>query len=89
MTYENLLAEADNEKLIVKEKDIDGYSGRIYKTELQFTIKSRHPLKRLVSSLKNLGTITLQQGIFSTSRELRTENKNTMRGFGHITSKSG
>ena len=34
LTYENLLAEADNEKLIVKEKDIDGYSGRIYKNRI-------------------------------------------------------
>lgn len=34
MTYEELLKEADTQELIVKEKDISGYSGRIYKNRI-------------------------------------------------------
>lgn len=34
MTYEELLKEADTQKLVVKEKDISGYSGRIYKNRI-------------------------------------------------------
>lgn len=34
MTYEELLNEANREGLIVKEKDIPGYNGRIYKNRI-------------------------------------------------------
>ncbi|MFR8171148.1 MAG: ImmA/IrrE family metallo-endopeptidase [Marvinbryantia sp.] len=34
MTYEDLLLEADSEKLIVREKNIPGYNGRIYKNRI-------------------------------------------------------
>ena len=34
MTYEELLILADSENLIVKEKDIPGYGGRIYKNRI-------------------------------------------------------
>lgn len=34
MTYEELLKNADSEGLIVKEKDIPGYGGRIYKNRI-------------------------------------------------------
>ena len=34
MTYEELLKEADTEGLIVKEKNIPGYGGRIYKNRV-------------------------------------------------------
>ena len=34
MTYDNLLAEADAEGLIVREKNIPGYGGRIYKNRI-------------------------------------------------------
>jgi len=34
MTYEELLIRADEENLIVKEKDIPGYGGRIYKNRV-------------------------------------------------------
>lgn len=34
MTYEELLKHADSENLIVKEKDIPGYGGRIYKNRI-------------------------------------------------------
>lgn len=34
MTYEELLLNADEENLIVKEKNIEGYSGRIYKNRI-------------------------------------------------------
>ena len=34
MTYEELLYEADSNGLIVKEKDIPGYGGRIYKNRI-------------------------------------------------------
>ena len=34
MTYEELLKEADSEELIVREKDIPGYGGRIYKNRI-------------------------------------------------------
>lgn len=34
MTYEDLLLEADSENLIVREKSIPGYNGRIYKNRI-------------------------------------------------------
>lgn len=34
MTYEELLKQADSENLIVKEKNIPGYGGRIYKNRI-------------------------------------------------------
>lgn len=34
MTYENLLKEADDKGLIVKEKNIPGYGGRIYRNRI-------------------------------------------------------
>ena len=34
MTYEDLLVLSDSENLIVKEKDIPGYGGRIYKNRI-------------------------------------------------------
>lgn len=34
MTYEELLKEADSESLIVREKNIPGYGGRIYKNRI-------------------------------------------------------
>lgn len=34
MTYDELLMKADSENLIVKEKDIPGYEGRIYKNRI-------------------------------------------------------
>lgn len=34
MNYEELLIESDRENLIVKEKDIPGYGGRIYKNRI-------------------------------------------------------
>lgn len=34
MEYENLLEEADSQKLMVKEKDIPGYKGRIYNNRI-------------------------------------------------------
>lgn len=34
MTYEDLLLEADSKKLIVREKNIPGYNGRIYKNRI-------------------------------------------------------
>lgn len=34
MTYEELLKEADSQQLIVKEKSIPGYSGRIYRNRI-------------------------------------------------------
>lgn len=34
MTYEDLLRQADSENLIVKEKNIPGYGGRIYKNRI-------------------------------------------------------
>lgn len=34
LTYEELLKQSDSEKLIVKEKDLPGYNGRIYKNRV-------------------------------------------------------
>lgn len=34
MTYEELLIESENQNLIVKEKDLPGYKGRIYKNRI-------------------------------------------------------
>lgn len=34
MNYENLLLESENQNLIVKEKDLPGYKGRIYKNRV-------------------------------------------------------
>lgn len=34
MNYENLLIESENQNLIVKEKDLPGYKGRIYKNRV-------------------------------------------------------
>lgn len=55
MTYEKLLAEANKEKLIVKEKDIDGYGGRIYKNRIAIHSKIPTTIEKSCILAEELG----------------------------------
>ena len=55
LTYEKLLAEADKEKLIVKEKDIDGYGGRIYKNRIAIHHKISTTIEKSCILAEELG----------------------------------
>lgn len=60
MTYEELLIHADSENLIVKEKNIPGYGGRIYKNRIAIH-------KELESSTEKACVLAEELGHYHTS----------------------
>lgn len=61
MTYEELLIHADSENLIVKEKNIPGYGGRIYKNRIAIH-------KELESSTEKACVLAEELGHYHTSQ---------------------
>lgn len=59
MTYEELLIESDNEELIIKEKNLPGYKGRIY--------KNRIAIRRDLSSIEKSCILAEELGHYYTT----------------------
>lgn len=62
MTYEELLIKSEHDNLIVKEKDIPGYGGRIYKNRIAIHKGLKPKQKKLVCLQRNADT-TLQHPV--------------------------
>lgn len=78
MTYEELLIEADSQNLIVKEKNIPGYRGRIYKNRIAIhkdiptlTEKACVLAEELGHHYTTYGNIINQETILEQKQELR------------------
>lgn len=57
MTYEGLMIESEKHDLIIREKDLPGYKGRIYKNRVAIR-RSIPTVEKPASSPKSLATIT-------------------------------